>query len=58
MEIALDRHRAVYLCTRSVSRQARREGKMRKDTARVSQRFGASEDLWEYETPFVKHSQL
>lgn len=41
---------AVYLCTRSVSRQARSEGKMRKDSARVSQRFGASEDLWEYET--------
>lgn len=47
----------MYALLRRVSRQTESEGKTEKERARVSQQFGASEDLWEFETPFVERSQ-
>lgn len=50
-------HLSVYALLRLVSRQTESGGKTDKESARVSQQFGASEDLWEFETPFVERSQ-
>lgn len=50
-------HLSAYALLSLVSRQTESEGRTEKERARVSQQFGASEDLWEFETPFVERSQ-